>query len=201
MKVAASALLVSAASAAIAPQQQVLKFPSSFSELKEEAWTKPLHNLEESLKSLTGEARATWDEVAMMYPESFDKAAFFSTPKPHTRKHDSEWDHIVKGADVQSVWVENAQGEKEREIDGKLEQFDLRVKKVDPSVLGVDKVKQYSGYLDDNEEDKHLFYCEYPSKQMNATAANNVQGSLSRATTPRTTPWCFGSMADPAARR
>ncbi|KAL5117937.1 hypothetical protein ACEQ8H_004082 [Pleosporales sp. CAS-2024a] len=164
MRVAASALLAGAASAAMAPQQQVLKFPSSFSELKNEAWTKPLHNLEESLKTLTGEARAVWDEVAMMYPESFDKAAFFSTPKPHARKHDSEWDHIVKGADVQSVWVENAQGEKEREIDGKLEQFDLRVKKVDPSVLGVDNVTQYSGYLDDNEEDKHLFYWFFESR-------------------------------------
>jgi cathepsin A (carboxypeptidase C) len=173
MRVAASALLAGAASAAVAPQQQVLKFSSSFSELKSEAWTKPLHNLEESLKTLTGEARATWDEVAMMYPESFDKAAFFSTPKPHTRKHDSEWDHIVKGADIQNVWVENAQGEKEREIDGKLEQFDLRVKSVDPSVLGVDKVKQYSGYLDDNEEDKHLFYCEYLN--------NHNPGSLSNA--------------------
>lgn len=164
MKVAASALLVGAATAAVAPQQQqqhVLKFPDSFSELKQSAWSKPLQTLEESLKSLTGEARATWDEVAMMFPESFEKAAFFSNPKPHTRKHDSEWDHIVKGADVQSVWVENADGEKERDVDGKLEQYDLRVKKVDPSVLGVDKVKQYSGYLDDNEEDKHLFYCEY----------------------------------------
>jgi cathepsin A (carboxypeptidase C) len=167
MKVATSALLVGAATAAVAPQQQqqhVLKFPDSFSELKENAWSKPLQTLEESLKSLTGEARATWDEVANMFPESFEKASFFSTPKEHTRKHDSEWDHIVKGADVQSVWVENAAGEQEREIDGKLEQFDLRVKKVDPSVLGVDTVKQYSGYLDDNEEDKHLFYCEYPSE-------------------------------------
>lgn len=162
MKVATSALLVGAASAAVAPgQQHVLKFPDSFSELKQSAWSKPLHNLEESLKTLTGEARAIWDEVAMMYPESFDKAAFFSKPKPHTRKQDSEWDHVVKGADVQSVWVENANGEKEREIDGKLENYNLRVKKVDPSVLGVDKVKQYSGYLDDEEEDKHLFYCEY----------------------------------------
>lgn len=160
MKVATSALLIGAASAAAAPQQQqVLKFPDSFSELKESSWTKPLKNLEESLKSLTGEARAVWDEVAMMFPESFEKAAFFSEPKPHTRKEDSEWDHIIKGADVQSVWVENENGEKQREIDGKLEQYNLRAKKVDPSVLGVDNVKQYSGYLDDEEEDKHLFYC------------------------------------------
>ncbi|KAH8643909.1 Carboxypeptidase Y A [Alternaria alternata] len=166
MKVAASALLVGAASAAVAPQQQqqILKFPDSFSELKEStsSWSKPLQNLEESLKSLTGEARAVWDEVAMMFPESFEKAAFFSQPKPHTRKQDSEWDHIIKGADIQSVWVENENGEKQREIDGQLEQYSLRAKKVDPSVLGVDKVKQYSGYLDDDDEDKHLFYCEYP---------------------------------------
>jgi cathepsin A (carboxypeptidase C) len=163
MKVATSALLVGAA-AAVAPQQQVLKFPSSFSELKESSFAKGMHNLEDSLKSLTGEARAVWDEVAMMFPESFEKAAFFSPPKPHTRKPDSEWDHIVKGADIQSVWVENENGDKEREIDGKLEQYSLRAKKVDPSVLGVDKVKQYSGYLDDEEEDKHLFYWFFESR-------------------------------------
>ena len=162
MKVAASALLVGAATAAVAPQQQVFKLPEQLKEFKSpDGWSKPLHNLEESLKSLTGEARRVWDEIALMFPESFDKASFFSTPKPHTRKPDHEWDHVVKGADIQSVWVENANGEKEREIDGKLENYNLRVKKVDPSSLGVDTVKQYSGYLDDNEEDKHLFYCEY----------------------------------------
>jgi len=163
MKVATSALLFGAASAAI-PQQQVLKAPESFKGFDTSAWTKPLHNLEESLKSLTGEARAIWDEVAMMYPEQMEKAAFFSNPKPHTRKHDSEWDYVVKGADIQSVWVENADGEKEREIDGKLENYSLRAKHVDPSVLGVDKVKQYSGYLDDDEEDKHLFYWFFESR-------------------------------------
>lgn len=168
MKVATSALLVGAASAAVAPQQQILKLPEQLKDLKDlntEAWSKPLHALEESLKSLTGEARRVWDEVALMFPESFDKASFFSSPKPHTRKADSEWDHVVKGADVQSVWVETATGEKEREIDGKLENYNLRVKKVDPSSLGVDKVKQYSGYLDDDEEDKHLFYCECPDAE------------------------------------
>jgi cathepsin A (carboxypeptidase C) len=59
-----------------------------------------------------------------------------------------------------SVWIENANGEKERAIDGKLEAYNLRTKKVDPSKLGVDTVKQYSGYLDDEQNDKHLFYCK-----------------------------------------
>jgi cathepsin A (carboxypeptidase C) len=161
MKVATSALLIGAASAAITPQQQPLKLPELPKEFNTDSWTKPLHNLEDSLKSLTGEARRVWDEVALMFPESFEKSSFFSAPKPHTRRPDHEWDHVVKGAEVESVWVENAKGEKEREIDGKLENYNLRVKKVDPGALGVDKVKQYSGYLDDDETDKHLFYCEY----------------------------------------
>lgn len=162
MKVATSALLVGAASAAFAPPQQVLK--DTTANLGTNSWSKSLHAFEESLKGLTGEARKIWDEVSMMFPESFDTAAFFSSPKPHTRRADHEWDHIVKGAEVQSVWVENAKGEKEREIDGKLENYNLRVKKVDPSVLGVDKVKQYSGYLDDDETDKHLFYWFFESR-------------------------------------
>lgn len=156
MKLLASSLLVGAASAAIAPQQHVFQSPRQFSD---SAWSKPLHNLQDSLKSLTAEARAVWDEVAMMFPEAMDKASFFSSPKKHTRRPDSEWDHVIKGADVQSVWVMN-KGEKERDVDGRLEAYNLRTKKIDPSVLGVDPgVKQYSGYLDDEENDKHLFYC------------------------------------------
>jgi cathepsin A (carboxypeptidase C) len=162
MKVSAASLMLFGAASAAYEQQQVLKAP----ELPKHAssssdWLKPLQNLEESLKSLSSEARQLWDEVAMMFPESFDKANFFSSPKPHTRKHDAEWDYITSGADLQSVWVTNEKGEKEREIDGKLETYNLRTKKVDPKSLGVDKVKQYSGYLDDEENDKHLFYCTF----------------------------------------
>lgn len=80
--------------------------------------------------------------------------SFVTKPKPNNRKADSTWDYVVKGADVQSVWVENALGQKERKVDGALNQFNLRAKKVDPSKLGIDTVKQYSGYLDDEEEDK-----------------------------------------------
>ncbi|MCJ1361911.1 hypothetical protein MMC16_001012 [Acarospora aff. strigata] len=161
MKVYTSTLLLGVASAAVTSPQHVFQLPKQASE----AWTKPFHNLQHHLKSLTSEARAVWDEVAMMFPEAMDKANFFSLPKKHTRRHDSEWDHIMRGADVQSVWVETAQGEKERDVDGKLESYSLRTKKVDPSVLGVDPgVKQYSGYLDDEEDDKHLFYWFFESR-------------------------------------
>lgn len=158
MRVLASALLLGVATAAI-PPQHVLKPPKSPSPV----WVKPLQTLSEMLKSFSSEAQELWAEMALHFPESFEQATgtLFSSPKPHTRRPDSHWDYVVKGADVQSVWVENAKGEKEREIDGKLENYNLRAKKVDPSELGVDPgVKQYSGYLDDEEQDKHLFYCK-----------------------------------------
>ena len=160
MKVLAASLLVGAASAAIV--QQPLQLPQSFPEKAKTALS--LDALNNVLKGLTSEAAAIWDEVASIYPEDMSKAAFFSSPKKHVRKPDHEWDHIIRGQDVQSVWVGNTDGVKEGEIDGKLESYDLRTKKVDPGVLGVDPgVKQYSGYLDDNENDKHLFYCRFAS--------------------------------------
>ena len=155
----ASSLLLGAASAS-QPQQQVLKSPSfeSVAQPASDAWSKGLKYLEHSMEGMTGEAKKIWDDVSTMFPESMP--TFFSSPKPHSRKPDSVWDFVVKGADVQNLWVQNAKGESEREVDGKLSTYNLRAKKVDPSKLGVDTVKQYSGYLDDEENDKHLFYCK-----------------------------------------
>ena len=70
---------------------------------------------------------------------------------------DNFWDHVVKGADVQRA---AGAGSHEKRLDGELAQYQLRVRKNDPSKLGIDSVKQYSGYLDDEANDKHLFYCQ-----------------------------------------
>jgi cathepsin A (carboxypeptidase C) len=165
MKLLPTAVLLGAASATV-PQHVIGNPFNGQNPLKEaakpvsDAWSYSLNHLAESMQEMTSEAKAIWDEVSMLFPEAMERATFFSAPKPNNRKPDHTWDYVMKGADVQSVWVENSNGVKEREIDGKLEQYNLRAKKVDPSALGVDTVKQYSGYLDDEKNDKHLFYCE-----------------------------------------
>lgn len=157
-----SALLLGAASTAVGLQdQKILGGASGFGfDLDAESWIKPL---EEKFGEFTSEAKATWDEVAMLAPGAFDafkKHVIGAKTKPNNRKSDSKWDHVVKGADLQSIRITDENGDSRRKIGGKLEPYNLRVKKVDPAKLGVDSVKQYSGYLDDEENDKHLFYCE-----------------------------------------
>lgn len=159
-----TALLVGAASAASFQQgaQQVLGgVHDTVKPVHESVSSKPLKSFEEALKSMTSQTKALWEEIKLLVPDSaFDSASWFSTPKPHKRRPDNHWDHVVKGAEIQKVWVKDAEGESHREVDGRLENYNLRAKKVDPAKLGLDKVKQYSGYLDDEENDKHLFYCK-----------------------------------------
>lgn len=119
--------------------------------------------LEKVFGEATDEVKAIWDEVTMLAPDAMEaakKSLLGVKPKPHTRRPDSQWDHIIKGADVQNMWIQGEDGESRRKVGGKLDNYNLRAKKVDPSKLGVDDVKQYSGYLDDDENDKHLFYCK-----------------------------------------
>lgn len=171
MRIAASTLLVGAASAAIHVQddgsQRVLGASPLGDAVKPigESWQKPLKSLEDLLGSMTSEAKAVWDELKLLVPDAAEQAAtLFSSPKPHVRKPDNAWDHVVKGADVQALWVESEGAERHRKVDGRLEDYNLRAKAVDPSKLGVDKVKQYSGYLDDEANDKHLFYWFFESR-------------------------------------
>ncbi|KMU79375.1 carboxypeptidase Y [Coccidioides immitis RMSCC 3703] len=158
MKALTATLFVGTALAAVPPQQPI-QVPT-----EDSAWAKPLENLKDTFKTLGNDAKQAWNELASAFPDAINEYTLFSAPKKHTRRPDTHWDHIVRGSDVQSIWVEGADGQKRREVDGKLEKYDLRVKAVDPSKLGIDKVKQYSGYLDDKENDKHLFYWFFESR-------------------------------------
>jgi len=162
MRLTTLAALQGAASVAVAEQQKVLSDPLAALQDAAGDWKKPLETFQEALKGMSDEARALWDEINLIIPGAFYKGSFFSPPKPHTRRPDGEWDYIVKGADVEGLKIQAADGSSQRKISGNLKNYNLRAKGVDPSKLGIDSVKQYSGYLDDNENDKHLFYCMLP---------------------------------------
>jgi cathepsin A (carboxypeptidase C) len=165
MRVAASTLLLGAASVAIAQHEQIVLggVQDAFQPIVDSTTgsaQSALEKIEETLGKIPTEAKGLWMEMQLLVPGFMEKAQhMISRPKAHKRKPDSEWDHVVKGADIQSMWTKT-DGEEHRVIDGSLEAYNLRAKNVDPSALGVDKVKQYSGYLDDEANDKHLFYCK-----------------------------------------
>ncbi|KAK4154185.1 carboxypeptidase Y A [Chaetomidium leptoderma] len=173
MRIAASTVLFGAASAASFQQQAQHVLSGGFGKAQDamkpisesfaDSAARPIGSFEEAFNGMTAEAKALWDEIKLLVPDSaFDFPTWFSKPKPHRRRTD--WDHVVQGADVQKLWVQDADGESHRQVGGRLEDFNLRVKAVDPSKLKVDSVKQYSGYLDDEANDKHLFYWFFESR-------------------------------------
>lgn len=99
----------------------------------------------ESLSAVDAETKAIWAEMELLYPNSISQMEFETKPKAKIQKRPADyWDYTVNTA--------------------KVEGYELRVKKTDPKSLGVDSVKQYSGYLDDLEDDKHFFYWFFESR-------------------------------------
>lgn len=165
MRIATSALLVGVASA-VNLQQDAQHVLGGAAEKAQDvkhvasSWTDKIKEYEAAFGSMTSEAKAVWDEVSLLVPNAFDALPPLTKPKKHARKPDSHWDFITKGAQVQNLWTKATAGsDSHRVVGGDLESYNLRTKTVDPRKLAVDTVKQYSGYLDDEANDKHLFYC------------------------------------------
>ncbi|ROV98189.1 hypothetical protein VSDG_04413 [Cytospora chrysosperma] len=167
MRIATSALLVGAASAVNLQKdaQHVLDGVAGKAQDVTSSWADKIKDYEAAFGAMTTEAKAVFDEISLLIPNAFDSLPPLTKPKKHARKPDSKWDFITKGAEVQNLWTEaSAESESHRVVGGDLESYNLRTKAVDPSKLGVDTVKQYSGYLDDEANDKHLFYWFFESR-------------------------------------
>ncbi|ODV93791.1 hypothetical protein PACTADRAFT_45943 [Pachysolen tannophilus NRRL Y-2460] len=59
---------------------------------------------------------------------------------------------------AKKIW-EHINGKKDS-----LKGYSLRIKKTNPEILGIDKVDQYAGYLDVENDDKHFFYWFFESR-------------------------------------
>ncbi|ODQ65484.1 hypothetical protein NADFUDRAFT_52072 [Nadsonia fulvescens var. elongata DSM 6958] len=83
-----------------------------------------------------------WHEMEQEFPDQAAKYNFLSKPSKLSSSRKTEWLYNVR--------------------DDEFPKHGLRVK--DPSILGVDNVKQFSGYLDIDEDKKHLFYWFFESR-------------------------------------
>ena len=98
--------------------------------------------LGEDVPLITSEERSLWSEVLLKFPTQVALMRIASSPlKPVQEKVLFDF-HVT---------------------DAKLPDHALRVKST-PEDLGIDTVKQYTGYLDVVEEDKHFFYWFFESR-------------------------------------
>ena len=107
-----------------------------------------------------------WNEMAELYPGDTSEAVQRLTskgfpPKQASKRPDSEYDYIITGDELESMFVTQiGTGERRKKYSSSsFRNKKLRVKK--PNSLGIDDVYNLSGYLD-VDDDKHFFFCEAP---------------------------------------
>lgn len=134
MKLSSAALVGALAASAQAASIQETLFSNNLLHKAASALNVQVDSLPQDVKSL-------WAEMTMQFPKVSQMLQFTAPPKQATKKHN--WDFHVQSDDLPN--------------------YALRVKNT-PESLGIDKVKQYSGYLDIKDEDKHFFYYFFESR-------------------------------------
>ncbi|CAK7891269.1 carboxypeptidase Y [[Candida] anglica] len=99
--------------------------------------------INQPIETVTPETTSLWNSMMNQFPETIAKMNFKISPNKFKKMAASKYDFHVS--------------------DAKHPNHELRVKST-PRDLGVDSVKQYTGYLDVKDEDKHFFYWFFESR-------------------------------------
>lgn len=121
---------------------QYANFAAAIDSKKGDVLAKIAQYMKEPAESIPKDAAALWLEMMLKFPESVSLLKF-RNPASRVKKIAQKFDFHVS--------------------DAKLPNHKLRIK-LTPEDLGIDKVKQYSGYLDVEDEDKHFFFWAFESR-------------------------------------
>lgn len=117
------------------------KLSSAFESGKDNVISTIAKIMNEPIEGLTPEIKNIWSEMMLKFPNSISELNFKSPAKKGITKQKFDF-HVT---------------------DASLPNHQLRIKAT-PEDLGIDSVKQYSGYLDVEDEDKHFFYYFFESR-------------------------------------
>lgn len=109
---------------------------------KGDVFAKIAQYFQDPLENISKDTMQLWYDMFAQFPDTIGDMKFKSPPKKAT-KNKATFDFHVS--------------------DAKLPNHKLRVKAT-PEDLGIDTVKQYTGYLDVEDEDKHFFYWFFESR-------------------------------------
>lgn len=121
---------------------QYLQFVDSLGEKKGHVYAKIMEYFNSPSSNVAQEFVNLWHDVFLEFPQQVSQLAFKTRAKKNTPNMASFDFHVA---------------------DTKFPNHKLRVKQT-PEDLGIDTVKQYTGYLDVEDEDKHFFYWFFESR-------------------------------------